>query len=59
MRNIDEHTITEAVLQSLAATPDPRLKQILNETVAKMRSDGSLNKISVKWLNKPLDPKDL
>jgi hydroxyquinol 1,2-dioxygenase len=29
MRNIDEHTITGAVLQSLAATPDPRLKQIL------------------------------
>jgi polar amino acid transport system substrate-binding protein len=38
---------------------EPRLKQILNETVAKMRGDGSLNKISVKWLNKPLDPKDL
>jgi polar amino acid transport system substrate-binding protein len=38
---------------------EPRLKQILNETVTKMRSDGSLNKISVKWLNKPLDPKDL
>lgn len=38
---------------------EPRLKQILNETVAKMRGDGSLNKISIKWLNKPLDPKDL
>ncbi|MFI5013235.1 MAG: transporter substrate-binding domain-containing protein [Hyphomicrobiales bacterium] len=38
---------------------EPRLKQILNDTVAKMRSDGTLNKISVKWLGKPLDPKDL
>jgi polar amino acid transport system substrate-binding protein len=38
---------------------EARLKQLLNETVARMRSDGSLNKISLKWLNKPLDPKDL
>jgi hydroxyquinol 1,2-dioxygenase len=29
MRNIDEHTITDAVLQSLVATPDPRLRQIM------------------------------
>jgi hydroxyquinol 1,2-dioxygenase len=29
MRNIDDHTITDAVLQSLAATPDPRLRQIM------------------------------
>ena len=34
MRNIDEHTITDAVLQSLAATPDPRLKQIMSSLVA-------------------------
>jgi polar amino acid transport system substrate-binding protein len=38
---------------------EPRLKQSLNEAIAKMRADGSLNKISQKWLNKPLDPKDL
>jgi len=38
---------------------EPRLKQILNDAVAKMRSNGSLNKISEKWLHKPLDPKDL
>jgi len=38
---------------------EPRLKQLLNEAVAKMRSDGTLNKISLKWLKKPLDPKDL
>ena len=29
MRNIDEHTITQAVLQRLAHTPDPRLKEVL------------------------------
>jgi hydroxyquinol 1,2-dioxygenase len=33
MRNIDQHTITEAVLQSLAATPDPRLKQVMSSLV--------------------------
>ncbi len=33
MRNIDEHTITDAVLQSLAATPDARLKQIMTALV--------------------------
>ena len=38
---------------------EARLKQLLNEAVAKMRSDGTLNKISKTWLNKPLDPKDL
>jgi len=38
---------------------EPRLKQMLNDTVAKMLADGSLNQISVKWLQKPLDPKDL
>ncbi|GLS21769.1 amino acid ABC transporter substrate-binding protein [Labrys miyagiensis] len=38
---------------------EPRLKQALNDVIAKMVADGSLNAISVKWLNKPLDPKDL
>jgi polar amino acid transport system substrate-binding protein len=38
---------------------EARLKQILNDAVAKMRSDGTLNQISQKWLHKPLDPKDL
>ena len=33
MRNIDELTITDAVVQSLAATPDPRLKQIMTSLV--------------------------
>ena len=33
MRNIDEHTITEAVLQSIATTPDARLKQIMASLV--------------------------
>ena len=34
MQNIDEHTITEAVLQSIAGTPDPRLRQIMMSLVA-------------------------
>jgi polar amino acid transport system substrate-binding protein len=38
---------------------EPRLKQALNDIVAKMLADGSLNTISVKWLQKPLDPQDL
>ena len=38
---------------------EPALKQALNDAVAKMKSDGSLNKISMQWLQKPLDPKDL
>jgi polar amino acid transport system substrate-binding protein len=38
---------------------EPRLKQVLNDAVTKMLADGTLNKISVKWLQKPLDPKDL
>ena len=33
MRNIDEHTITEAVLQSIASTPDARLKQVMTSLV--------------------------
>lgn len=38
---------------------EPRLKQALDEIVAKLLADGTLNKVSVKWLGKPLDPKDL
>ena len=33
MRNIDERTITDAVLQSLAATPDARLRQVMGSLV--------------------------
>ena len=33
MRNIDERTITDAVLQSLASTPDARLKQVMTSLV--------------------------
>lgn len=29
MRNLDEHTITEAVLERFSHTPDPRLKQVI------------------------------
>ncbi len=38
---------------------EPALKQMVNDTVAKMRADGRLDKISQQWLQKPLDPKDL
>jgi polar amino acid transport system substrate-binding protein len=38
---------------------EPRLKKALDDAVAKMIADGTLNKISVKWLQKPLDTKDL
>lgn len=38
---------------------EPAFKQFLNESVAKMKSNGSLDKVSQKWLGKPLDPKDL
>ncbi len=38
---------------------EPALKQALDDAVSKMKADGSLNKSSVQWLQKPLDPKDL
>jgi len=38
---------------------EPAFKQFLNDMVAKMRTDGQLDKISRQWLGKPLDPKDL
>jgi polar amino acid transport system substrate-binding protein len=38
---------------------EPALKKTLDDAIAKMKADGSLNKISVQWLQKPLDPKDL
>jgi len=37
---------------------EPRLKQKLNDTIAQMKKDGSLNEISKKWLYLPL-PADL
>jgi polar amino acid transport system substrate-binding protein len=40
------------------AKGQPRLQAKLNELVAQMKSDGSLNAISMKWLILPL-PKDL
>jgi polar amino acid transport system substrate-binding protein len=38
---------------------EPALKAALNDGIAKMKSNGSLNDISVKWLHKPLNEKDL
>jgi polar amino acid transport system substrate-binding protein len=38
---------------------EPAFKKALDDAIAKMKADGSLNKISIQWLQKPLDPKDL
>ncbi len=38
---------------------EPALKKYLNDAIAKMLADGTLNKVSIQWLQKPLDPKDL
>ena len=51
---------------SLFSSPDhvglnknePRLKQKIDETIAKARKDGTMNAISQKWLRAPL-PADL
>lgn len=37
----------------------PALLRVIDDAVDAMRKDGSLDAISVKWLGKPLDPKDL
>lgn len=36
MRNFNENTITDAVLDRIKDTPDPRLKQIFNSLVRHM-----------------------
>jgi hydroxyquinol 1,2-dioxygenase len=33
MRNLDEHTITQAVVDRLAGTPDPRLREVMTSLV--------------------------
>lgn len=38
---------------------EPALKAFLDQAIAKMMSDGTLNAISVQWLHKPLNPKNL
>jgi len=38
---------------------EPAFKKTLDDVITKMKADGSLNKISLQWLQKPLDPKDL
>jgi polar amino acid transport system substrate-binding protein len=38
---------------------EPAFKQALEAAITQMKADGSLNAISVQWLQKPLDPKDL
>ena len=38
---------------------EPALLKAIDDAIAGMRKDGSLDKISTKWLGQPLDPKDL
>ena len=38
---------------------EPALVKTLDDTIEAMKKDGSLDKVSTKWLGKPLDPKDL
>jgi polar amino acid transport system substrate-binding protein len=38
---------------------EDRLKQAVNETVARMLADGSLSKSSETWLKVPLNPDNL
>lgn len=38
MRNLNEDTITQAVIASLAATPDPRLRQVMTSLVQHLHS---------------------
>ena len=38
---------------------EPALKRRIDELIGTMISDGKLNTISMKWLSRPLDPKDL
>jgi polar amino acid transport system substrate-binding protein len=33
---------------------EPRLKALINGVIQQMRTDGSLNKISIEWLKTPL-----
>jgi FlaA1/EpsC-like NDP-sugar epimerase len=37
IQDLDEFTVTEAALQQMAATPDPRLKEIGNAAVRQPR----------------------
>lgn len=38
---------------------EPAFKQFLDQAIARMVGDGSLNTISMKWLHKPLNTQDL
>jgi len=38
---------------------EPRLKKALEDVIDRLLAEGKLNEISTKWLQKPLDPKDL
>ena len=38
---------------------EPALRQALDDIIGALKADGTLNRLSVQWLLKPLDPKDL
>ena len=38
---------------------NPALLKALDGAIGAMKQDGTLDKVSAKWLGKPLDPKDL
>jgi polar amino acid transport system substrate-binding protein len=38
---------------------EPSLLKALDEAIGAIKTDGTLDKVSTKWLGKPLDPKDL
>lgn len=51
MRNLDEHTITQAVLERYANTPDPRLKEIIYSLVQHLHDFARETRLTEKeWL---------
>ena len=59
MRDLNETTVTAAVLEQMARTTDPRLRQIMDAAVRHLHDDllelleasvnGALNKVELKW----------
>src|ERR1043166_6955262 len=51
MRSLDEHNITQAVVDQLAATPDPRLKQIMTSLISHLHDFAREVKLTeAEWL---------
>ena len=52
MRNLNQHTITQAVIERFSNTPDPRLKEILNSLVKHLHDFARDVKLTEEeWLN--------